>query len=96
MKDYLHKLVLAFDQFWNVALDPLLRPMTGVSGDEDETVSSRLGKAITLKNKDCRLCHWICTLINYVDPRYYKHEEFDHCKNAIEADEGDPISGEGP
>lgn len=51
-------------------------------GDEDETISSRMGKHL-VKKKDCCLCRFICGLLNKIDPN--------HCVDAIEENEGEPI-----
>lgn len=58
-----------------VALDQLLNTMFG--GDEDETMSSRLGK-------DARRGRFVgcvlCKMLDWIDK--------DHCEKAIERDEG--------
>ena len=51
-------------------------------GDEDETISSRMGKHMILK-KDCRICRFICGLLNKIDKN--------HCVDAIEHDRGEKI-----
>jgi len=50
---------------------------TFTGGDPDETLSSRMGK----KRKRCRVCNWICHVLDWIDPG--------HCKAAVEKDEGD-------
>ena len=54
---------------------------TIIGGDPDETISSRAGK------KEGR--HWLatglCWMLNKLDD--------DHCKDAIERDEGNPYDG---
>lgn len=64
---------------WNVliAVDQLGNALLG--GDPDETLSSRMGKAI--RDGRCRLCRPVCWLLNRIDPG--------HCQNSIEADEGE-------
>jgi hypothetical protein len=58
-----------------VAIDQLLNALTG--GDEDETLSSRLGK-------DARRGRFVgcvlCKVLGWIDK--------DHCEKAIERDEG--------
>ena len=63
------RLAVSFDQLANTAF----------GGDEDETISSRAGKA-RLKGRrwGCMLCKWL----DWFDP--------DHCENNIELDEGKP------
>jgi len=51
-------------------------------GDEDETISSRMGKHL-IKKKDCFICKFICGLLNKIDP--------EHCIDAIERDRGEPM-----
>lgn len=63
------RIALGFDQLGNVA----------TNGHEDETISSRAGKAARRGRRwGCILCR----LLNKLDPG--------HCDNAIEADEGRP------
>jgi len=54
-------------------------------GDEDETMSSRMGKRLVLK-KDCFICRFICGLLNKIDKN--------HCVDAIEHDRGEKIRSE--
>jgi len=68
---YLKNLAIAVDQFANAVL----------LGDPDETLSSRMGKAI--REGRCRLCQPICRLLDRIDPR-----PGHHCLMAIEDDEG--------
>lgn len=62
---------------WNIliAIDQLVN--TILLGDPDETISSRAGK---LKDKRA-WAKWLCWLLNKFDT--------EHCKDAIEEDEGD-------
>lgn len=64
---------------WNllIALDQLANTILG--GDPDETLSSRLGKAVRANR--CWLCRLICRLLNRLDPG--------HCAKSIEEDEGE-------
>ena len=68
MKRYLINLVISIDQLVNTIL----------GGYPDETMSSRMGKHLV--KKDCRLCKFICRLLNKIDPN--------HCIDSIEKDEG--------
>lgn len=63
---------------WNIfiGLDQLLNALA--LGDPDETLSSRMGKAV--RENRCALCRGLCWLIGKFDP--------DHCRKSIEADEG--------
>jgi hypothetical protein len=90
-KPWLWKVLVSLDQLANNILDPALTWLTGVKSVPDETISSRLGKAVTLKKKDCRLCVWTCNLINVFDPRWWARDGFDHCKDSIERDEGESL-----
>jgi len=49
-----------------------------IFGDEDETISSRMGKHL-INKKDCCLCRFICGLLNLIDKN--------HCRDSIEYDE---------
>lgn len=66
--------------FWNLfmAVDQLLNAI--FFGDPKETVSSRLGKALYVENRNCVLCRWACSLLNKIDP--------DHCRKSMELNEG--------
>lgn len=63
---------------WNllVALDQLINALLG--GDPDETLSSRMGKAVRANR--CWACKGICRLLHLIDK--------DHCQKTIEPDEG--------
>jgi hypothetical protein len=63
--------------FWNVliAIDQLGNAVLG--GNPDETISSRMGKAI--RERRCYLCRVICWFLDKIDK--------DHCKESIEEDE---------
>lgn len=65
--------------FWNIliALDQLANALSG--GDPDETLSSRMGKAI--REGRCRGCYIICRILHIFDR--------DHCHKSIEEDEGE-------
>ena len=63
------RVLLSIDQFFNT--------ITG--GDEDETISSRIGKKVEAK-KDCWVCHVLCKMLHWIDPN--------HCQDSIERDEG--------
>lgn len=63
---YLWNLLIAIDQLANTVL----------AGDPDETLSSRMGKAM----RRCALCRFVCRLIHPIDK--------DHCQKSIEPDEG--------
>lgn len=65
-----HRLAVSFDQLANTAF----------GGHEDETISSRAGKA-RLKGRrwGCVLCKWL----DWFDP--------DHCATNIEPDRGKPL-----
>lgn len=62
-----------------IGIDQLVN--TILCGDPDETISSRMGKHVA-KN-DSFWCNLICKLLNLI--------EKDHCKKAIEKDEGLPM-----
>jgi len=72
LNQYIKNNFIAIDQRANALL----------FGDEDETISSRMGKHL-IKKKDCRICRFICGLLNKIDPN--------HCVDAIEHDEGEPM-----
>ena len=65
--------------FWRCVLswDQLINAHTG--GDEDETISSRMGKAVE-KKTNCWFCHFVCKALHWIDPN--------HCQDSIERDEG--------
>lgn len=64
------KLAVSYDQLANTAF----------GGDEDETLSSRAGKAA---RKGKRWACILCKLLDALDP--------DHCENSIEHDRGKPV-----
>lgn len=66
---YTVRVLLSIDQFFNT--------LTG--GDEDETISSRIGKKVETK-ENCWFCTITCKLLQLIDKN--------HCQNAIERDEG--------
>jgi hypothetical protein len=61
----------------SISLDQTLNTIFG--GDEDETISSRAGKA---RHRN-QFAYWLCWLLDKIDPN--------HCEDAIEADEGEPL-----
>lgn len=65
---YLWNLLIALDQLANALL----------AGDPDETISSRMGKAV--REGRCVLCRFLCGLLHRIDPN--------HCRKSIEEDEG--------
>lgn len=67
IKRYITNVLIGIDQLANSIL----------GGDPDETISSRMGKAL----KRCGLCRFVCRLIHPIDKN--------HCKKSIERDEGD-------
>ena len=73
------RVIVAFDQFLNALLGPVLDLIFGIKGFgwPDETISSVLGKHYSV----CRLCRLVCRLLALVDER--------HCQRAIERDEGE-------
>lgn len=70
MRRWLWKLLLAIDQFFNVLL---------WNGDEDETISSNLGKKVR-DGEANKFESAICWALDKVDPN--------HCFDSIEKDEG--------
>lgn len=70
IKKYFFNLFVAFDQLANTIL----------AGDPDETISSRIGKAIYRRNSKNPILKAIDKFLNWIQP--------DHCKYAIEEDEG--------
>jgi len=66
---YFWRVLLAIDQLGN----------TLIGGSEDETISSRMGKAVEGR-KNCKICYLLCWVLNWIDPN--------HCQKAIERDEG--------
>lgn len=69
IKTYFFNVLIAIDQFLNAIL----------GGDPDETLSSRMGKAI--REGRCKLCYPICRVLHLFDKN--------HCKKEIEEDEGE-------
>ena len=65
---YLTNLFLAVDLFANALL----------FGDPEETISSRLGKHQDAGH-DCKLCDWICWVLDKIDPRHC-----DKSRNALQ------------
>lgn len=72
MKQYFWRIAISLDQFCNVLL----------GGNEDETMSSRMGKKLA-KHEKCPVCNFLCKLLNYIQP--------DHCIKAIEKDRGESL-----
>ena len=62
--------------FWNIwiSIDQFGNVLLG--GDPDETISSRSGKT----EHKSRVAYWLCRALHLLDPN--------HCKDAIEHDEG--------
>lgn len=71
MKQYIWNVLISLDQLANTLL----------AGDPDETLSSRMGKRVAMK--DCPVCNFICRVLDWLDEG--------HCKNSIEYDEGRKI-----
>ena len=63
-----------------IAIDQRLNAL--IFGDEDETISSRMGKHM-IKKRNCWICNFICGLLNKVDKN--------HCIDAIEPNSGEPM-----
>lgn len=47
-----------------------------LGGDPRETISRRIGRAVE-KRENCKLCSWLCTALNRIDPN--------HCQRAADA-----------
>lgn len=64
--------------FWNllISIDQFVNTLFG--GDPDETISSRMGRAI--RKNECFLCKGICWFLSFFDK--------DHCAKSVEKDEG--------
>ena len=81
MLDWVWRLAISVDQFFNVFLSPLLnfllKPVFRF-GHPDETLSSVFGKNI--RAGKCRFCSVICKVLEWFDK--------DHCKESIEDDRG--------
>ncbi len=69
MKQYLRNLLYVLDLMLN----------TIFLGDPEETISSRIGKK-RARGKGCKVCVWLCWLLDKIDPR--------HCKDAINLEQG--------
>jgi hypothetical protein len=67
-----------FKRFW-IAIDQLANVVI-LNGDEDETISSVMGKRA---RKGDRVGKLICGFLNWFDK--------DHCEKSIEHDEGTPL-----
>ena len=61
---------------WNILIsfDQLANTILG--GDPDETISSRAGK----RQRKAKWAYWLCRMLHFID--------YEHCKDAIEEDEG--------
>jgi len=79
---YIWKVLISVDQFINTLLGPAFNFVfkSDRFGDPDETISSALGK--TKAKRRCRLCRFICKILDFIDPR-----PGDHCADSIEKDE---------
>lgn len=62
-----------------IALDCLLNAL--LFGDPQETISSRIGKMVYHYNVKSKPILWLVWILDKIDPN--------HCKDAIEWDEGD-------
>jgi len=87
---FLLRMAIAVDQLANVLLSPLLNRALGLDqpprfGDEDETMSSVLGK----RRAQCAVCRAACWVLRYVFIWQW-WRGIDHCEAAIEHDEGRP------
>ena len=67
---YIQNLLLALDLMLNAIF----------LGDPEETISSRIGKKVQRSGKDCKVCHYLCKFLDWIDPR--------HCRDAINWNEG--------
>lgn len=68
---YFRRILIAIDQFINTVL----------GGDEDETISSRLGKKARAGNLYAKVACWLIGKVFFQNTR--------HCSESIEEDEGD-------
>lgn len=66
MRNYVKQVALGLDKFLNAL----------TFGDHRETISSRMGRALSRDNSNCVICHWLCEALNLVDP--------DHCADAVD------------
>lgn len=87
-KGYLSRLILALNQGVNVLVSPVANWALGLDraprfGDEDETMSSVLGKL----RGDCGVCRAVCVVLRYLF-FWQWWRGIDHCAAAIERDEG--------
>lgn len=67
---------------WILLVDLVANCLLG--GDPRETLSSRMGKQ--LQEGDCKLCGWICYVLDRLDP--------DHCQASIDPHRGDGSGAE--
>jgi len=56
----------------------LINALTG--GDEDETISSRVGKKVRKAGRENKIAYYLCRMLHFLDPG--------HCEKSIEEDEG--------
>lgn len=68
MRQYIWNVLISLDQTANTLL----------GGDPDETLSSRMGKAIA--EGRCKLCRPVCWLLHVLDKN--------HCQKSIDPQEG--------
>lgn len=69
IKKYIINVLIALDQLANALL----------GGDPDETISSRAGRMLKLKNKPL-WARILCWFLDFIDPN--------HCIDAVEKEEG--------
>ena len=82
MISWIKRLLIAIDQLANVLFEPIFRVIFFGDkgwGDEDETISSVLGK----NYKKCRACRFVCRILSHLD-----WTSTQHCRDSIEEDEG--------
>lgn len=87
-RPYMLRVAISLDQLVNTVLAPLLNLTFRLErpprfGDEDETMSSVLGK----RREDCAGCRAVCRVLRYVFIWQW-WRGIDHCEAAIEHDEG--------
>jgi hypothetical protein len=70
MKKYIWNILISFDQLLNTIL----------TGDPDETLSSRVGKRA---RKGDKFSKCVCKVLDIIDK--------DHCEKSIERDRGKPL-----
>lgn len=85
MIKYIGRILISLDQLVNVVAGPVLNLLTSDKayrfGNEDETLSSVMGKNIEAGH--CRGCRFLC--------RYVLHPiDRNHCRDSIERDEHEP------